>query len=191
VLSNYALERTDGTGFDVSWEDIGHRPFNAALGLMDDSTPVRVALKSDASMLAAVRAAADPATGPFDPDYFDSLVGQNQGQIYVAQSEGSVVGYLALQRAGHAAVAARNPIRLWQLYVAPPFHGSGVAGQLMNAALIDSRNQTHEVIWLGVSEHNDRAVAFYRKQGFVTIGSHLVGMAEHAHQDVVMSRAIA
>lgn len=157
---------------------------------MDESSLIRVALKSDAEKLAAVRAAADPASELFDHDYFEILVGQNEGLLYVAQSQGSVIGYLVLQRAAHAAVAARKPIQLWQLYVAPAFHGSGVAGQLMNAAFIHARNQEHDVIWLGVSERNERGFAFYRKHGFETVGRHPVGSAEHAHEDIVMSRPV-
>ena len=157
---------------------------------MNDGTLVRVARVSDAEMLVAVRAAADPASEPFEPDYFASLVTQHQGLVYVAQSQGSVIGYLVLQRATHPAVAARHPIRLRQLYVAPAFHGSGVAGQLMSAALTHARDQAHDVIWLGVLEHYARGVAFYRKQGFEALGRHLVGSAEHAHQDLVMSRRV-
>jgi len=157
---------------------------------MSDSSLVRVALNSDAATLAAVRAAADSQSGPSDPNYFGNLVRQNEGLVYVAQSNGSVIGYLVLQRTPHAAVAARKPIQLWQLYVAPAFHGSGVAGQLMNAAFVHARDQGHDVIWLGVSEHNERGIAFYRKQGFEAVGRHLVGLGEHTHQDVVMSRAV-
>jgi len=154
---------------------------------MTDKTLVRAALRFDATMLAAVRAAADPASELADTSYFENLIGQNEGLIYVAQSQDSVIGFLVLQRAAHAAVAAHNPIRLWQLYVAPAFHGSGVAAQLMNAAFTHARNQSHDVIWLGVSEHNARAMAFYRKQGFKADGRHIVGTAEHAHHDIVMS----
>jgi ribosomal protein S18 acetylase RimI-like enzyme len=157
---------------------------------MNESSHIRVALKSDAAMLRAVRAAADPASDSFDHDYFENLIGQNEGLVHVAQSQGSVIGYLVLRQATHAAVAARKPIQLWQLYVAPDFHGSGVAGQLMNAAVAHARNQTHDVIWLGVSEHNERGIAFYRKQGFKAVGHHLVGSAEHAHEDLVMSCAV-
>jgi ribosomal protein S18 acetylase RimI-like enzyme len=153
---------------------------------MNDSTLVRVALRSDATTLAAVRAAADPTSEFPDPRHFENLVDQNAGLVYVAQSRGSVIGYLVLQRAAHAAVAARNPIHLWQLYVAPDFHGSGVAAQLMDAAFNHARNQTHDVIWLGVSEHNARGLAFYRKHGFKAAGHHLVGSAGHTHNDVVM-----
>lgn len=155
-----------------------------------NSTVIRAAQRSDAAMLAAVRAAADPASAMPDPGYFENLIDQNERLVYVAQSQGSVVGYLVLQRAAHAAVAARNPIQLWQLYVAPAFHGSGVAMQLMSAAFTYARNQTHDVIWLGVSEHNARGLAFYRKQGFTAAGRHLMGSAEHAHHDIVMSCAL-
>ncbi len=141
-------------------------------------------------MLAAVRAAADPTSKPLDAGHFEELVDQNKGLVYVAQSRDSVTGYLVLQRAAHVAVMARNPIQLWQIYVAPAFHGSGVAAQLMHAAFSHARKQMHDVIWLGVSEHNARGVAFYRKHHFKAVGRHLVGSAGHAHQDVVMSCAL-
>ncbi len=157
---------------------------------MGANAVVRVAVSSDAATLAAVRRAADSQSGTFDPDYFGDLVRQNEGLVYVAQSDGSVVGYLVLQRTAHVAVAARNPVQLWQLYVAPAFHGSGIAGQLMNAAFVHGQNQGHDVIWLGVSEHNERGIAFYRKHGFEAVGRHFVGSGEHTHQDVVMSHAV-
>jgi ribosomal protein S18 acetylase RimI-like enzyme len=107
--------------------------------------------------------------------------------VYVAETHGSVVGFLALQREGHPAVVGRNPVKLWQLYVAPALHGSGVASQLMSAAMDHARTHLHDVVWLGVSEHNARGIAFYRKHGFKALGLHLVGAGGHAHQDVVMS----
>ena len=158
---------------------------------MNDTMLIRQALRSDATMLATVRAAADPTSDLPDPGQFEQLIDQNEGLVYVAQSRGSVIGYLALQRAAHPAVAAQAPIQLWQLYVTPAFHGSGVAAELMNAALNHAHRETHDVIWLGVSEHNARGMAFYRKHGFKAAGRHLVGSAEHAHHDVVMSRTSA
>lgn len=34
MTPNYALERADGTWFDVSRDDVGHRPLNAVLGFI-------------------------------------------------------------------------------------------------------------------------------------------------------------
>jgi diamine N-acetyltransferase len=151
-----------------------------------DSTLVRKALRSDAPLLAAVREAAAPDQHT-DLQNLEALLATSEGLVYVAQSQGSVVGFFVLQLQAHPAVPARNPIQLWQLYVLPSFHGTGVAAQLMDAVLGHARSQEHDVVWLGVSEHNERGMAFYRKRGFKAVGSHTVGSGEHSHHDVVMS----
>ncbi len=137
---------------------------------------VRSARASDAAAIAAVNPAA-----PAD------LIERPSGPVYVAETDGSVVGYLALQHEAHPAVESRNPLKLWQIYVIPEFHGGGIAAQLMAAALEYARGQSQDVIWLGVSEHNARAVTFYRKHGFRPLGLHKVGAGQHEHEDLVMS----
>lgn len=161
---------------------------------------VRPARASDAASLAAVNAAA--STAPADRAERTSrvpahevgplahLLERGTGVVYVAEARGSIVGYLALQRAAHPAVAGRSPIQLWQIYVIPSLQGSGVAAQLVSTALGHARAARHDVMWLGVSEENPRALAFYRKHGFEALGVHEVGGAGHAHRDVVMSRAV-
>jgi ribosomal protein S18 acetylase RimI-like enzyme len=160
------------------------------------TTTVRPALTSDAPSLAAIKVATSPPRAVTDepkrqsgPRFkaYTELIENHRGLVYVAETHGSVVGFLALQREGHPAVVGRNPVKLWQLYVAPALHGSGVASQLMSAAMDHARTHLHDVVWLGVSEHNARGVAFYRKHGFKALGLHLVGAGAHAHQDIVMS----
>ncbi len=162
-------------------------------------TSVRSAVASDASALASVTAAIS-ATVPASSDghaqslpalgaaHYADLIGKHAGQVYVAEVHGSVVGYLVLRSGAHSAIEGLKPIQLWQLYVAPAFHGAGVAARLMSAALNHARRHGHDVMWLGVSEQNMRGIAFYRKHGFEARGVHQVGSGEHAHQDVVMSR---
>lgn len=145
---------------------------------------VRAARVSDAAAIAAVSSAAPPIT-------YAELIQRHADLVYVAESDGSVVGYLALQHEAHPAVESRNPIQLWQLYVIPAFHGSGIAAQLMAAALEYARRHLHDVIWLGVSEHNARGMAFYRKHGFNPLGLHRVGAGHHEHDDVLMSRSVS
>jgi diamine N-acetyltransferase len=163
------------------------------------TTTVRPALVSDAPALAAVKAATSAQNAVVDEPKTQSclsfkpyteLIENHPGWVYVAETNGSVVGFLALQHEGHPAIAGRNPVRLWQLYVAPAFHGSDVATQLMSAALDHARTHLHDVVWLGVSEHNARAIAFYRKHGFRALGLEQVGAGGHAHQDIVMSRLV-
>ena len=72
----------------------------------------------------------------------------------------------------------------------PTFHGSGVAAQLMSMALDRAQDHGHDVIWLGVSEHNARGIAFYRKYRFQPHCLHQVSVGDHAHSDLVMSVAV-
>jgi len=135
---------------------------------------------SDAAAIAAVNAAAS-----------GDLVERHAGLVYVAEADGSIVGYLALLNEAHPAVESRNPLQLWQIYVIPAFHGAGIAARLMAAAVEHACRNQHDVIWLGVSEHNVRAIAFYRKHDFNPLGLHRVGAGNHAHEDVLMSRQVS
>jgi len=137
---------------------------------------VRTARAADAAAIATINSAASA-----------DLIERCAGLVYVAEADGSVVGYLALQHQAHPAVESRNPIQLWQIYVVPDFHGVGIAAELMAAALEYARGRSHDVIWLGVSEHSARAVAFYRKHDFEALGLHRVGAGHHEHEDLVMS----
>jgi ribosomal protein S18 acetylase RimI-like enzyme len=162
-------------------------------------TSVRPAVVSDAPSLAAIKAATSAPKAVVDEPQTQSglrsnpyteLIENHGGLVYVAETNASVVGFLARQHEGHPAVVGRNPVKLWQLYVAPALHGSDVASQLMAAAMDHARTHLHDVVWLGVSEHNARGVAFYRKHGFRALGVHQVGAGGHAHQDIVMSCSV-
>jgi ribosomal protein S18 acetylase RimI-like enzyme len=144
------------------------------------ASSVRSARGSDATAIVMV----NPAASAY-------LIESCPGLVYVAEVDGSIVGYLALLRQVHPAVESRKPIQLWQIYVVPDFHGAGIAAELLAAALEYARGQSHDVIWLGVSEHNARAVAFYRKHGFGALGFHRVGAGHHGHEDLVMSRQVS
>lgn len=137
---------------------------------------VRAARGLDAAAIAAIHPAASA-----------ELIDRHPRLVYVAEADGAVVGYLALQNEAHPAVESRNPLQLWQIYVIPEFHGAGIAAKLMAEAVEHARRHLHDVIWLGVSEHNARAMAFYRKHDFKSLGLHRVGAGHHEHEDVLMS----
>lgn len=150
---------------------------------------IRIAIDSDAASLAVVHAAAS-GSRELSPTHYAELVEQHAGLVYLAEVNDSVVGFLVLHKASHPAVEGHDPMQLWQLYVTPEFHGSGVAARLMAMALDHARTHQHDVIWLGVSEDNARGIAFYRKHGFEPLGLHQVSGGGHAHQDIVMSCAV-
>jgi GNAT superfamily N-acetyltransferase len=76
-----------------------------------------------------------------------------------------------------AGILIDRPIELHRFYVDRPVHGKGVAQRLMLAVHAATRALHGQNLWLGVWERNPRAIAFYKKVGFVDRGSHefLVG----------------
>ena len=45
-------------------------------------------------------------------------------------------------------------------------------------------------MWLGVWEHNRRALAFYRKRGFKVVGAHIFQVGDDAQNDLLMARKL-
>lgn len=87
-------------------------------------------------------------------------------------------------------VVARAPGEIQRLYVVADCHGKGVARDLMDACLREIAGRGCDVAWLGVWERNPRAIAFYRKYGFVEVGEHHFLLGNDRQRDVVMARPL-
>lgn len=88
-------------------------------------------------------------------------------------------------------VSGRAAGEIQRLYVAREWQGKGIAQQLMHACLNEMKARGSDVAWLGVWERNPRAIAFYRKFGFVEVGSHVFPLGNDPQRDILMARLIA
>jgi len=68
------------------------------------------------------------------------------------------------------------------------WHGRGIAQRLMQATIDEAAAAGATTVWLGVWEHNARAIAFYGKHGFVDVGSHEFLVGSDPQTDRVMVR---
>lgn len=95
-------------------------------------------------------------------------------------------------RIGHApaGVATVQPVELLRFYVDQPWQGQGVAGLLMQAVHDQARVRGARELWLGVWERNERAQAFYRKQGFRQVGTQIFVVGTDPQTDLVMLREL-
>lgn len=87
-------------------------------------------------------------------------------------------------------VVGAEPIELERLYVDAALIGAGVGALLMNASLEYARTSGCQTIWLGVWEHNPRAIAFYERWGFTIVGDHIFQLGADAQKDLVMMRSL-
>ena len=89
-----------------------------------------------------------------------------------------------------APVGGSKPIELARLYVDRIAMGRGVGAALMNACLEQAERLQRSTIWLGVWEHNSRAIAFYARWGFVRVGSQSFRLGSDDQSDWVMARPV-
>ena len=82
---------------------------------------------------------------------------------FLAEADGEIVGSIHVQKSRHGYAEIG-------MAVARDWRGKGVGGALMDIAEAWAREQDVHKLSLGVFAHNDRAVALYRKHGFVEEG---------------------
>jgi ribosomal protein S18 acetylase RimI-like enzyme len=85
---------------------------------------------------------------------------------------------------GTAGTTLPAAIEIKRFYVAPAWHGRGVAQELMGACLREA--PAGVPVWLGVFASNARAIAFYAKCGFRVVGEMTFVMGEDHQRDFVM-----
>lgn len=110
----------------------------------------------------------------------------------LAEIEGRLAGYV-LVRADRAPPIGEVavPVELGRLYVDRRWHGRGIAPALMRAAIGAARRLGGRTLWLSVWQRNPRAAAFYRKCGFVTVGTASWDLAEDVVPDDIMALDLA
>ncbi len=107
----------------------------------------------------------------------------------LSEHEGSLIGYAQL-RWSHApgCITAKRPGEIQRLYVTDDWHGRGIAQRLMSACIEEVAQRGSDAVWLGVWEHNSRAISFYRKFGFVPVGEHMFSLGGDPQRDIIMVR---
>ena len=128
----------------------------------------------------------------FGPAHQTAELGDARLVTLVAEVDARLAGYTQLAR-GPApnGVNAVTPMEVVRFYVDRPWHGSGLAHELMAAAVDAARNGGADALWLGVWERNPRAIAFYRKCGFQNAGTQTFVLGTDHQRDLVLARPLA
>lgn len=117
----------------------------------------------------------------------------------LAECDGVLAGYVLLRQGAYGSsdehtdqrlVQAARPVEIQRFYVDHTFHGRGIAQQLMTDALARAVSLSGDVVWLGVWEHNPRAIRFYEKYGFAKAGAHRFRLGRDVQRDYVMMKPL-
>ncbi len=112
--------------------------------------------------------------------------------VWLAEtSTGAPVGYCVMIPATLTHERSRpGDLEVLRIYVLSRFYGAGVGHRLMMAAVDEARVRGAGHLVLGMLKTNERALAFYVRQGFAVVGTRHFQVGEMIMDDFVLALAL-
>lgn len=110
---------------------------------------------------------------------------------FLALLDSTPIGYAKLRDVKiPAELKGTRNIELERLYVLKAYHDKKAGAALMQYCITYARQNNYEVMWLGVWEHNSRAINFYSKWGFTVFSAHIFRLGTDEQTDLLMKKAL-
>jgi ribosomal protein S18 acetylase RimI-like enzyme len=127
----------------------------------------------------------------FSSDRIKTELTNTNSEFYFAESGSEKLGYLKLNfRSAQTEDRGDDSAEIERIYVLQQYHGEGIGQLLLDAAIKRAEEEKVQSIWLGVWEHNPRAIRFYQKNGFSEFSRHIFKLGDDEQIDLMMSRRI-
>lgn len=108
-------------------------------------------------------------------------------EFYFAMLKDEVIGYLKVNFGDSQTELKDNKaLEIERIYVSKEFYGKSVGQALYNKAIQIAKHKAVEYVWLGVWEENQRAINFYKKNGFVAFDKHIFKLGNDEQTDIMM-----
>lgn len=128
----------------------------------------------------------------FSIDQLTEELSNEFSQFYFAKLNNEVIGYMKLNT-GEAQKENQNDnaLEIERIYVLQDFQGKKVGQLLYLHAIQIAEEMAVDYVWLGVWEKNFKAIAFYKKNGFVAFDQHLFMLGDDRQLDILMKLELA
>jgi ribosomal protein S18 acetylase RimI-like enzyme len=129
-------------------------------------------------------------TKQFAPERLRQAISAHPGRIIVAEYENNLVGVAEIHPEKKAPAGNITAPELSKLYILEWFCGKHIGQQLLIEAERFAIALGAAQLWLWVLISNERAVSFYKKHGFKTIGTAFFQMEVNRYENLVMVKAL-
>jgi GNAT superfamily N-acetyltransferase len=163
---------------------------------------IRIATPADAAELAdlaartfrdafgAANQAADLALHletHYTPEVMRRELEDPEWETLIAEVDGRLAGYAQSVTRDPPLDLGTGGRMLHRFYLEQSWIGRGIAGPLMEAVRTSARRRRAQYLWLTVWQENPRAIAFYRKCGFLSRGTTTFTVGHDPQIDWVMA----
>lgn len=127
----------------------------------------------------------------FHRDDLIKEVETSDGIFFLAYDGDEPLGYVRMRDGEYyKEFGNKTSIEIVRIYAIKSAIGKGVGSALMNKCIDIAKELNRQIVWLGVWEHNKRAIDFYTKWGFEKFGDHDFQLGNDVQTDWLMKKEI-
>ena len=109
----------------------------------------------------------------FSPERLKKELENPNSIFYFVFDDETLVGYFKLNMGtAQTDVYDENAMELERIYVVQQYQGKNIGTQMLTEILVLGKKPNKAYLWLGVWEHNPKAIRFYQRHGFQKFGEH-------------------
>jgi len=112
-------------------------------------------------------------------------------RFFFAKIKNTIIGYLKINRKGAQTVLPNDDgLEVERIYIDEAFKGRGIGKLFIDKTIESAKKFKAAYIWLGVWEHNKRAIRFYEKNGFIPYSSHIFKLGDDEQTDLLLKMTL-
>jgi ribosomal protein S18 acetylase RimI-like enzyme len=127
----------------------------------------------------------------FHPSKLEKELENKLSEFYFLYFGNECAGYLKINTGdAQSEDMGDETLEIERLYISAEYQGKGLGKFLINEAIKFAQEKGKRKVWLGVWENNEKAIAFYKKSGFVLTGEHTFYVGSDAQTDLIMTKVL-
>jgi ribosomal protein S18 acetylase RimI-like enzyme len=131
------------------------------------------------------------ASTAFTQQKFEAELNNADSEFYFALVENNTAGYLKLNyKTAQTELQDPNALEIERIYILQQYQGHQIGKRLIDFAIDTAMGKKLSYVWLGVWEHNTRAISFYKNKGFKQFSSHTFMLGSDKQTDILMRKSL-
>jgi ribosomal protein S18 acetylase RimI-like enzyme len=127
----------------------------------------------------------------FSKEILMAEVGAENNIFLLAYHGDEPVGYARMRENNiPPSLGINKAMEIARIYAVKSAIGKGVGKALMQECMDIAKEKGHHTVWLGVWEHNQRAIDFYKRWGFEKFSDHDFVLGNDVQNDWLMKKNI-
>jgi diamine N-acetyltransferase len=121
---------------------------------------------------------------------YRAMLTDRETYVCLAEVKGAPVGYAVICAPDLPVPTTAEDMELKRIYLLHRFQGSGIGAALMGWSVEKARSLGKTRLLLGVNDENDKAVAFYLRQGFEHAGTRRFQVGSALCSDFLLAKRL-